>query len=124
MRITFLLCCIVSFGLISAQEIHDPRLLSHFSSEELTTMAEESPQVLDYWVYYLDKGFLLNTNVAEEPGKTFIAMDIPDQVNLLALDIFPKDQPQLFYDRSRKMMLTVLPSALIIKKFNAIKTDS
>jgi hypothetical protein len=118
-HIFLLLAMSFSMSAFSQSNSIDARLLSHFSSNQLKEMEEDSPGTLEFWDSYVSEGYFVTPfNSLKHEGK-LTQMEIPEEIDLLALEIFPlPTRAQRFLDPQKNVVLHVYSEKTVRAKLN------
>jgi len=102
-----LLMCSTTYG---QNESYDNRLLSLYSHEQITELQDSDPDIIAFWEYYLDNGYMIkkyNPKIHQDIDKE---VTISENLNLLELKIFPDEKVITKYvDRENEKVLIILP---------------
>ena len=121
--LTLFAALFLAVGATSAQTAsYDERLLAKFSPEQLERLAQSNPQVIEYWTYVCDKGYIVaDVPAGKSPdGLPRLDVKIRKDFNFLALNIAPRDdRSQTFYLPKEKKLLIVKGQPEILKALQA-----
>lgn len=103
----------------------DKRLLVKYSAEQLHDMAVNHPDILDYWTYYLDHSYRVETIT---PGKDLshipeITFKSSKKFNVLDLGVsMNKTGSQYFKIKNKNQLLILDSDEDFTRKYNAHRT--
>ncbi|MCH2200315.1 MAG: hypothetical protein MK081_16215 [Flavobacteriales bacterium] len=115
--LTFTVLC---FGLSSFGQIDfDKRLLSRFSKEQIIQIEEKSPDIMEFWTYFLDHAYILNE---PKPGVTYDfkgTLRLNKDFNLFELDLpHPLSEYEYYQVKGDSRILALVPREVVIRNFN------
>lgn len=112
---------------VFSQTDFDKRLLAKFSQEQITDMAANHPEILNYWTYYLDHSYEIVTiqagkDVSEYPEIKFKSSG---KFNILTVDASRQKVGKTHYRIKNSNQLLVLDSTTgFTKKYNAYRAKN
>lgn len=112
---------------VFSQTDFDKRLLAKFSQEQITDMATNHPNILNYWTYYLDNSYQIvnigsGKDVSEYPEIKFKS---PEKFNILKVDVRMQKVGKTHYRIKNSDQLLVIDSNTdFTKKYNAYRAKN
>lgn len=112
---------------VFSQTDFDKRLLAKFSQEQLTDMAANHPNILNYWTYYLDHSYEIvdiqaGKDVSEYPEIQFKS---PEKFNILKVDATMKKVGKTHFRIKNTNQLLILDSNTgFTKDYNAYRAKN
>ena len=112
---------------VFSQTDFDKRLLAKFSQEQITDLAANHPDILNYWTYYLDHSYVIvdiqaGKDVSEYPEIKFKS---PEKFNILKIDARMQGVGKTHYRIKNSNQLLILDSSTgFIKEYNAYRAKN
>ncbi len=122
MRFIFFLVLLCFGGIVNSQTDFDQRLLAKFDKDQITTLTSSNPEIVAYWVFYLDHSY----EILDMPGQKDLSgletLQIRDleKFNILDFDItMDRYQHKIFKIEGSNKMLRLLSNDAFAKKLNS-----
>jgi hypothetical protein len=127
MRLILTICTVLLLQSLSAQSTdYDQRLLARYSAENIMTLQQEHPAIIDYWTYYLDHRVTINELPAEKLDTQLGTIEVDlNEFNILDLDIsaYEENGGTLRIKGTNKVM-QISSQKHFLKAYNAFKIST
>ncbi|NND78118.1 MAG: hypothetical protein HKN39_08045 [Flavobacteriales bacterium] len=103
------------------------KLSSLYTNEQIKQLQNEQPQVLDYWMTYLEKGWVMDRIKEEQPLSNSISIHSEHLADLssfnpLEYKVYPDEGTQYIDVNGSDLVLIVYPKSHIIYHYNKRRT--